>query len=110
MNDCLSDLLNRNADAIVGDRLVLAGLQSTDSNRVKVVDGIRFKEGIFTGFAIPEGDRDTCVRLRDALQKYVSSEDWKRDFRAHHSAASWQDIAEALPTSEQIKEMSCKAQ
>ncbi|WP_424863364.1 caspase, EACC1-associated type [Streptomyces sp. MMS24-I29] len=110
MSECLSHLVDQSVDAISGDRLVLAGLQSTHSNRVKVIDGIRSKEGIFMGFAIPEGDRDTCVRLRDALQKYVSSEDWKRDFRAHHSAASWQDTAEALPTSEQIKEISCKAQ
>lgn len=109
MNDCLSSLADRDVDAIVGDRLVLAGLQS-EYSILKVVDGIRSNEGIFMGFAIPEGDRDTCMRLRDALQRYVSSEDWKRDFRTHHSAASWQDIAEALPTSEQIMKMSCTAQ
>ncbi|MFG3530347.1 caspase family protein [Streptomyces sp. NPDC047917] len=111
MTGCLSDLLKGRVDVIVADRLVLGGLQSTQIwDLVKFVDGIRFEEGVFMGFAIPEGDRDTCVRLRDALQKYVSSEDWKRDFRTRHSTASWQDIAEAMPTSEQIKKMSCKTQ
>ncbi|MEU8356196.1 transporter substrate-binding domain-containing protein [Nonomuraea sp. NPDC048882] len=107
LDDCLASLWSGKVDAIVGDRLTLAGMQLAMQDRTKLVPGIRFGHLESTGFAIAKGNNDTCERLRVALQKYVSSQDWRERFSERLPLTK--DILEALPTSEEIDEMSCRA-
>ncbi|MEV5887888.1 caspase, EACC1-associated type [Nonomuraea fuscirosea] len=107
LDDCLPRLWSGEVDAIAGDRLTLAGMQLTKQKETELVAGIRFGHLESTGFAMAKGDHDTCERLRIALQKYVSSQNWRERFSERLPVK--EDILEALPTSEEIDEMSCRA-
>ncbi|GAA1614729.1 hypothetical protein GCM10009733_008650 [Nonomuraea maheshkhaliensis] len=104
---CLTWLHRRAVDAIVGDRLTLAGIQLAEREGTDLVAGIRFGPRESTGFAISKGDHDTCQRLRIALQKYVGSKDWRNHFSER--LPSVEDYVDAQPTLEEIDEMSCRA-
>jgi glutamate transport system substrate-binding protein len=106
-SSCLSGLLAGKVDAIVGDRLTLAGIQLANRRDTKLVEGVRFGRRTSTGFAIPKGNRDTCERLRAALHNYVGSEDWRNYYSIRLPLT--QDFIDAQPTSEEINEMSCRA-
>ncbi|GGO61843.1 caspase, EACC1-associated type [Nonomuraea cavernae] len=107
LGGCLTRLYQRNADAIVGDRLTLAGMQLAEQLGTKLIEGISFGDRESTGFAIAKGNHDTCERLRIALQKYVSSKDWQKHFSERLPLT--QDFLEAQPSSEEINKMSCRA-
>lgn len=107
LGDCLTRLYQHAVDAIVGDRLTLAGIELAEQQGTKFVNGIRFGPRESIGFAIPKGDHDTCERLRIALQKYVGSKDWREHFSERLPLK--QDFLEAQPTLEQINEVSCRA-
>ncbi|MEV4366578.1 transporter substrate-binding domain-containing protein [Nonomuraea sp. NPDC049637] len=107
LGDCLTRLYQHAVDAIVGDRLTLAGIDLAEQQGTKFVNGIRFGPRESIGFAIPKGDHDTCERLRIALQKYVGSKDWREHFSERLPLK--QDFLEAQPTLEQINEVSCRA-
>ncbi|MEV0161312.1 caspase, EACC1-associated type [Nonomuraea fuscirosea] len=105
--DCLTWLRRRAVDAIVGDRLTLAGIQLAERDDIQLVADIRFGPRESTGFAISKGDHDTCERLRIALQKYVGSKDWRNHFMERLPSKS--DYVDGQPTLEEIDEMSCRA-
>jgi hypothetical protein len=107
LGGCLTSLYRRNVDAIVGDRLTLAGMQLAERQGTKLIKGIKFGHRESTGFAIPKGNHDTCERLRTALQKYVGSKDWRKHFSERLPLT--QEYIEAQPTLEEINKMSCRA-
>ncbi|MFI0486846.1 caspase family protein [Actinomadura sp. 9N215] len=104
--DCRTGLLASKVNAIVGDRLTLAGMQLADRQDTKLVDGIRFGPRTSTGFAIAKGNHETCQRLRTALHNYVGSNDWRKHFSERLPLT--RDFLEAQPTLEEINEMSCR--
>ncbi|WP_336213975.1 caspase, EACC1-associated type [Nonomuraea sp. LPB2021202275-12-8] len=106
LGGCLTSLYRRAVDAIVGDRLTLAGMQLAEQQDTKLIEGIRFGHRESTGFAIAKDNHDTCERLRIALQKYVGSNDWRKHFSER--LPSKEDFLEAQPTWEEINEMSCR--
>ncbi|MFE1407581.1 hypothetical protein [Streptomyces sp. NPDC058770] len=67
-------------EAVSSDSLALSALEVEHNDELEVVPGIGLGARIYYGVALPKGYRKDCIRLRDAMVKYVRSADWQNDF------------------------------
>lgn len=75
---CIKDLKDEVADAVSTDQMILYGFTKENPD-LKVVPRVTFGPPNDYGIALNKGHRADCLRLRDALRTYVTSNDWSHD-------------------------------
>ncbi|MCX4906580.1 transporter substrate-binding domain-containing protein [Streptomyces sp. NBC_00878] len=106
-NYCVKALREGEVDAVSTDRLILFGFMAAEPG-LKVVPGIKFGTPNDYGIAMAKGHRKDCEKLRDALKKYVTGNDWARDFALNLPEVPKAERDEAQPTTADIEALSCR--
>lgn len=105
---CVKRLELGTVRAVSTDILILYGI-TQEHKTLEVVDDLEF--GVAPndyGIAMAKGHREDCIRLRDALTKYVSRPtDWEQDFKIKLPAVPKSVRDEAKPRVEDIMKLSC---
>ncbi|MDT0396249.1 MULTISPECIES: transporter substrate-binding domain-containing protein [Streptomyces] len=81
---CVRKVQQGDVDAVFTDEALLYGYveqQKNSATPVKVVPDVSFGNINRYGIALPEGRRDDCDKLRDALRRYITDE-WASDVKA----------------------------
>ncbi|MFE0377965.1 transporter substrate-binding domain-containing protein [Streptomyces inhibens] len=92
-SSCIKDLKDTKvADAVSTDQMILYGF-TQENPGLKVVPDLTYGSANHYGIAMKKGHRQDCLKLRDALRDYVSSNSWSHDF----STSLW-SIPRADPT------------
>ncbi|MEV7654901.1 transporter substrate-binding domain-containing protein [Streptomyces anulatus] len=105
-HSCIESLKKKNVDVVVGDTLPLSALALEDTE-LRIAPNVTIGAPSQYGIALPKGHNKDCVRLRDALVKYVDSGKWSKAFRdrlpnpAHRAN-------ELQPSATQINARSCR--
>ncbi|MCX4969862.1 transporter substrate-binding domain-containing protein [Streptomyces sp. NBC_00654] len=106
--ECVDRLRRGKVDAVAMDRLSLSGLEVRFKGELVVAPDLRYGPQKLYGVALPKGHRKDCERLRDVMKEYVNSRAQRSSRSENLPTASWQDIAQAQPTWDEVEELSCK--
>ncbi|WP_380279926.1 transporter substrate-binding domain-containing protein [Kitasatospora purpeofusca] len=104
---CVNALKAGEVDAVSTDQLILYGFMEAEPT-LAVVPGIAFGATNDYGVALAKGHRKDCERLRDALKKYVVSNEWDRDVKNNLPQLPLERRNEARPTEIEIDAVSCR--
>ncbi|MEU3749089.1 MULTISPECIES: transporter substrate-binding domain-containing protein [Streptomyces] len=106
---CVKALKAGEVDAVSTDQLILYGFMEAEPT-LAVVPGIAF--GVINDYGIAmhrtPAHRKECERLREALKKYVSGNDWDRDLANDLPRVPVAARNEAKPTTAEIDALSCR--
>ncbi|MFE7559829.1 transporter substrate-binding domain-containing protein [Kitasatospora sp. NPDC057500] len=104
---CVNALKAGEVDAVSTDQLILYGFMEAEPT-LAVAPAIAFAETNDYGVAMAKGHREDCERLRDALKKYVVSNEWDRDVENNLPRLPLERRNEARPTEAEIDGVSCR--
>ncbi|MFE7610315.1 transporter substrate-binding domain-containing protein [Streptomyces celluloflavus] len=107
---CISALRNKEADAVSTDQMILYGITQENPD-FEVIPGITLGSANQYGIAMAKGHRKDCLRLRDALRKYVTSNSWSHDFSTSLPSIPKADTTwetDYKPRVETIDALSCR--
>lgn len=76
---CARLLAEGQIDVVSTDQLVLSGFAGKNPG-LSVVPGLKFGAQERYGVGLPNGDRDTCARISDALTDFIASGAWNQFF------------------------------
>lgn len=79
---CEEKLRENVVDAIVTDKIILKGLAAQSGGDFKVLPS-DFGPDQYYGIAIPQGYPKECAQLKDWLQNFVASPEWRRNFQLY---------------------------
>ncbi|MFB7633146.1 transporter substrate-binding domain-containing protein [Streptomyces sp. NPDC056149] len=108
---CITDLLNKTADAVSTDQMILYGF-TQEHRDLKVIPNITYGPFNQYGIAMDKGHHADCVKIRDALKDYVSGSSWSQDFSTTlpsipHADPDWE--GHYKPRTANIDALSCRA-
>lgn len=109
--DCINLLKDGGVDAVSTDQLILYGFSKVHTG-LKVLPEVTIGDRQHYGIGLPKGHRDECGKLKEALEEYIASPEWSRDFKevlspvvAAHPA-NWETSHK--PTAKDIERLSCR--
>ncbi|GEB57724.1 transporter substrate-binding domain-containing protein [Streptomyces gardneri] len=107
--ECVKKLKENMVDAVSTDQLILYGFMAAEPT-LAVVPTIEFGEINQYGIAMfrTPAHRKDCLKLRDALKKYVTGNDWDHDLENNLPSVPVAARNEARPTLDDIEAMSCR--
>lgn len=85
-SECVHELENGLTDAVSTDQLILYGLTQEHPN-LTVIPELTLGATNYYGIGIRKGNHDDCIKIRDALKGYITSSQWKVDFKQELPAA-----------------------
>ncbi|MEU3688081.1 transporter substrate-binding domain-containing protein [Streptomyces narbonensis] len=106
---CVKALKAGDVDAVSTDQLILYGFMEAEPT-LAVAPGIAFGMTNDYGIAMHRtpAHRKECERLKEALKKYVSGNDWDRDLANDLPRVPVAARNEAKPTTDEIDALSCR--
>ncbi|MGH4024294.1 MAG: transporter substrate-binding domain-containing protein [Pseudonocardiaceae bacterium] len=85
-SECVQELENGLTDAVSTDQLILYGLTQEHPD-LTVIPELTLGATNYYGIGIRKGNHDDCIKIRDTLKGYITSSQWKVDFKQELPAA-----------------------
>jgi glutamate transport system substrate-binding protein len=98
-SDCVIALMAGNVDAVTTDEVILAGFAAENPELLKLVGKPFSKERY--GIGVPKGDTESQAEVNKAIEKMISSGEWKRALERNVGPSGYE-----IPAPPQITEKS----